>query len=101
MQPSFQRAFFGRIEIWRTAPGRIRTPKKPGMIASPYGPSGFERDFAESASVDVFFRETWGYVQTDQRGSKTGSGHERRLPVVVRIMALERELAALDGEIAR
>jgi hypothetical protein len=34
---------------------------------------------AESAFIDVFFRETWGYVQTGQRGSETRSGHERRL----------------------
>jgi hypothetical protein len=27
---------------------------------------------AESAFIDVFFRETWGYVQTGQRGSETG-----------------------------
>jgi hypothetical protein len=27
---------------------------------------------AESASIDVFFGETWGYVQTGQRGSETG-----------------------------
>jgi hypothetical protein len=27
---------------------------------------------AESAFLDVFFRETWGYVQTGQRGSETG-----------------------------
>ena len=26
----------------------------------------------ESAFIDVFFRETWGYVQTGQRGSETG-----------------------------
>ena len=25
---------------------------------------------AESAFIDVFFRETWGYVQTGQRGSE-------------------------------
>jgi hypothetical protein len=33
---------------------------------------GFEGDFAESAFLDVFFRETWGHVQTGQRGSETG-----------------------------
>ena len=27
---------------------------------------------AESAFIDVFFRETWGYVQTGQWGSETG-----------------------------
>jgi hypothetical protein len=27
---------------------------------------------AEYAFIDVFFRETWGYVQTGQRGSETG-----------------------------
>ncbi|MDQ6701983.1 MAG: hypothetical protein M3Z96_02170 [Pseudomonadota bacterium] len=27
---------------------------------------------AESAFIDVFFRETWGYVQIGQRGSDTG-----------------------------
>src|ERR1700732_1370759 len=27
---------------------------------------------AESAFIDVFFRKTWGYVQTGQRGSETG-----------------------------
>jgi hypothetical protein len=27
---------------------------------------------AESAFIDVFFRETWGYVQTGKRGSETG-----------------------------
>ncbi|MGH6835832.1 MAG: hypothetical protein ACREC9_09865 [Methylocella sp.] len=27
---------------------------------------------AESAFIDVFFRETWGYVQTGQRGSESG-----------------------------
>jgi hypothetical protein len=25
---------------------------------------------AESAFIDVFFRETWGYAQTGQRGSE-------------------------------
>jgi hypothetical protein len=27
---------------------------------------------AESGFIDVFFRKTWGYVQTGQRGSETG-----------------------------
>jgi hypothetical protein len=27
---------------------------------------------AEPAFIDVFFRETWGYVQTGRRGSETG-----------------------------
>jgi hypothetical protein len=27
---------------------------------------------AESAFIDVLFRETWGYVQTGQRGSESG-----------------------------
>jgi hypothetical protein len=30
---------------------------------------------AESAFIDVFFRGTWGYVQTGQRGSETGFSH--------------------------
>jgi hypothetical protein len=33
---------------------------------------GFEGDFGRSAFIDVFFRETWGYVQTGQRSSETG-----------------------------
>jgi len=34
--------------------------------------SDLKETSAESAFIDVFFRETWGYVQTGQRGSETG-----------------------------
>jgi hypothetical protein len=34
---------------------------------------------AESAFIDVFFRETWGYVQTGQRGSEVDINDNTRI----------------------
>jgi hypothetical protein len=62
--PSFRRAF-----AWRDSDNEKALNDRLDLWAKR---TDLKETSAESAFIDVFFRETWGYVQTGQRGSETG-----------------------------